>query len=92
MSEKAILFILVACAGLLLTAATASPAVTPEMRRTVMAGGGQPVADGGRFVLRSTLGEPIAGPLVADTGKQLASGYWQKLPGDYKIFLPLIDK
>jgi len=59
--------------------------------RGVVASGGEEVT-AGDLVLNGTIGQPVAGPLVANGDVQVGSGFWQKIPTGMNLYLPQIRK
>ena len=88
MTKRRFMFlpILLVCGLFLLGGVLASNGVAIE--RSVVGGGGEQVTDGSLYILNGTLGEPIAGATVLDTGYGLRSGFWW--PRECKIYLPLV--
>jgi len=57
---------------------------------TVDAGGGQSIAPG--YTLDGTIGQPDAGPSLADSTYTLSGGYWGSVTPGEQVYLPLLRK
>jgi hypothetical protein len=77
---------------LLASVTRAAPAPVPgSIVRAVIASGGAEV-QAGDWVLSGTAGQSIAGPVMYDASRGLASGFWQKVTGGGLISLPVVRR
>ena len=58
------------------------------IERSVFGSGGEPVTNGSLYILKGTLGEPIASDLELGTSYGLSSGFWWHR--DSNIYRPLV--
>ena len=87
-------FLLIAALVLLVAVSLAS-AQTGEWDLTwsTIDGGGASSSSGDRFALSGTIGQPDTGGIMSGGIYTLHGGFWGPVsPGDYEIYLPLIQK
>ena len=94
--KRATLFLALATLLLLVSVASAQPAVAsttlaPGYTLTwwTVDGGGTTLSIGGGYTLGSTAGQPDAGGLAGD-GYTLSGGFWGGAAVVYRIYLPLV--
>ena len=86
----ALLMLWTLAAGVSHAAAAAAP---PVIVRSVLGGGGGPaVTDGTHFMLQGTLGEPVVNGPTTVSNVTHASGFWQNLLNQSRLFLPAVRK
>jgi hypothetical protein len=89
MNQRLVIWIALFVMLILLTSAAAAAGPPQYIVRHVIASGGEQVA-AGSFVLRGTLGEPVAGPVVSAGAYQKASGFWRVLRQPPRLYLPMV--